>query len=511
MNNWKNIARIFLIVLSLAPLSSSAQLIKYIEYYIDDDPGFGSANEIKGYTKVNDIHDFSHSFKTSMSTGNHVVGIRSQDSLGRWSHTRHLHFRVVDSTVAASIKRLEFFVDSDPSFGKASKQHTTSGSDVYNHIFNTGVFSNSGNAIIGIRSQNSLGLWSHTHFLNIRVNEERTDTNVSTYEFYWDNDQGIGGNKQGWFSDTLDDISNHILKIPVDTMLSIGMHNLFFRTKGVKGAWSHTNLVGQQELLRLLNDTVEIRDTLTCLSYTTKNGLTVSRDTQFFESVIVKSFPDRAYQIYSYVLSFNNLKTIDLSIQSCKGFTSPSGRYYWDVPGEYYDTVFSTKGCDTLYKIDLNIVELNTDVLHIGDSLISNDLKAKYQWLDCANNYRPKVGETNRVFAVKLNGSYAVELSRESCKDTSVCLPITNLNIVEPNEVGIQVYPNPSSNGFYVLVANVDSELTCTLYNEIGQLVFTKKSRGSFQISGNKLSPGIYKLLIWAEGQLSSYTLITTH
>ena len=54
----------------------------------------------------------------------------------------------------------------------------------------------------------------------------------------------------------------------------------------------------------------------------------------------------------------------------------------------YYDTIKNIHGCDSIYRqTDLTIVPVDLSVRLQGPSLISNQDTAKYQWLDCNNDY----------------------------------------------------------------------------------------------------------------------------
>ncbi len=111
-----NALRLFLLALGLGCLTTlSAQEPLRVEYFLDDDPGFGAAVALTG------VHVGSNALSFDLSTaeaGAHVLYVRSQDAEGRWSATvaRPLF---VDSY--QDIVRVEYFFDgADPGLGKAT-------------------------------------------------------------------------------------------------------------------------------------------------------------------------------------------------------------------------------------------------------------------------------------------------------------------------------------------------------------------------------------------------------
>ena len=104
-----------------------------------------------------------------------------------------------------------------------------------------------------------------------------------------------------------------------------------------------------------------------------------------------------------------------------------------------------------MVSLNLNINTIDKSVYISRDTLISLSTNAKYQWLDCENLYNRIPSATNQFYIASNNGSYALEITVDSCVDTSICYPIANTNIIQ-NGFGnkLLVYPNPSVGDFYV-------------------------------------------------------------
>ena len=116
-------------------------------------------------------------------------------------------------------------------------------------------------------------------------------------------------------------------------------------------------------------------------------------------------------------------------------------------------------GCDSLVTLNLLITSIDVSTAFINNiSIVANNANAQYQWLDCSDDFAPIVGETSQTFIATQNGIYAVEITENGCADTSACVIIDKLTLVENDlSTGMTIYPNPSSGLFHVVV---DSELT---------------------------------------------------
>lgn len=66
-------------------------------------------------------------------------------------------------------------------------------------------------------------------------------------------------------------------------------------------------------------------------------------------------------------------------------------------------------------------LDIDTSVTVSNLSITANDTGAYYQWLDCDNSFSQISGETGQSFTAIISGSYAVQLAKNCCMDTSVC------------------------------------------------------------------------------------------
>jgi hypothetical protein len=540
MNKWIKFSLGFLVLCSFSV--ASAQKIKRIEYFIDTDPGFGKANAVKGHLLSNDISDYVYSFKKSLPSGNHVLGVRSKDSAGRWSHTNLLNFNTIDTLSKNPIDRIEMFVDRDSGFGKSAFFDVVDSTDVLGLVLSKSMLLSVGNHILGLRSRESRGKWSHTNFLHISILDTIPTPDLTHLEYYWDNDPGFNGSSLSEIQTPAIDLEDSMLNVFVPRNMSVGKHNLFIRSKSSDERWSHTNHVEEYDVLELLKDTIFKTANLLCESYTTKNGLTFLSDTQLLEAVLIKGAVD-VYQIYSYDIKIDHIIKDSFSKSVCDGFLSPSGKYFWEINGVYIDTVLDSKGCDTIYTIRLTVNKSN----HIGlketacksytspsggyvwttsgtyldtlvnengcDSVLTIDLTVRsfdrqldfssdtiksratatdYQWLDCNNDFVEISGETNQYFVPINNGRFAVEIKDQFCIDTSDCELVDWVNLLALTEQSINLYPNPARDYFVVEIRNILEPIEIDIMDVVGKKVFSTTSNNSLQIPVAHWKPGAY-------------------
>lgn len=183
------------------------------------------------------------------------------------------------------------------------------------------------------------------------------------------------------------------------------------------------------------------------------------------------------------------------SISACNSYTWIDGITYTsnNNTATYLLSNGSSTGCDSIVKLNLTITKVDANTRLQGSTIKANAQGVTYQWLDCADNYKPIIGETNDSFIPQVNGLYAVEISSNSCVDTSVCVLIDMLNSIEnPNLESFKIYPNPN-NGF----VNIDIEgitiLTIKVYSSTGKLVYDSKGINKEKYSfAMDVDPGVY-------------------
>jgi PKD repeat protein len=101
------------------PLDPSPD-ITAMEYFLDDDPGFGSGNSLPVAQSPVSVVDALVPLD-GIEDGLHNIYVRSQDENGRWSETFVRPFlKSYVPGALADVTRLEYFIDTDPGTGNGS-------------------------------------------------------------------------------------------------------------------------------------------------------------------------------------------------------------------------------------------------------------------------------------------------------------------------------------------------------------------------------------------------------
>jgi hypothetical protein len=143
-------------------------------------------------------------------------------------------------------------------------------------------------------------------------------------------------------------------------------------------------------------------------------------------------------------------------------------------------------------------------------SVTANNTSATYQWLDCNNNFAVIVGETGRTFFPIANGRYAVQITENNCVDTSECVAITSIGIIE-NNFGSKfaLYPNPSSGNFSVDLGENYQVITVTLTGLDGKTIQVVNYKDlQLMHLKHETSPGAYLLKIEAGTKRATIRLV---
>lgn len=230
--------KMLLLLLFMQAINAIAQNITQMEYFIDSDPGYGKAVQISGFTPAQQVTNFQFTVPVSAaSSGFHSLFIRAKNDKGNWSVVRYQSFyKESISELVPNVVKLEYFIDSDPGYGKAASLAITPGKESNNKSFTIPVGSIAGGVhLLFIRAQDSNGRWSvvrrHLFFKELLP---ATLPDIVKVEYFIDTDPGYdeATNVPITPGTTL---SNLQFDVPG---LSGRSHKLYIRAKNATGAWS---------------------------------------------------------------------------------------------------------------------------------------------------------------------------------------------------------------------------------------------------------------------------------
>lgn len=164
------------------------------------------------------------------------------------------------------------------------------------------------------------------------------------------------------------------------------------------------------------------------------------------------------------------------------------------VSGTYTVEVIDDNGCTQIDEVVIEFVAIDNEVTQAGTTFTANESDATaYQWLDCLNDYSPILGEINMDFVATIDGSYAVQIVKDGCIDTSACNAIFGISVAE-NELAnlFAIYPNPTSGALNLNFSKDLGSVVVKVMNVEGKIIQTLKSSDSqlsFMLSG---ADGLY-------------------
>lgn len=234
--------------------SQVAPDITQFEYFIDEDPGFGSGTQVQ----VSDFtaagsgihHAFPVSLGSALSNGLHRLFFRAKDGDGNWSQTTfHTFYKdrfLSDNSV--EIVAMEYFIDNDPGYGNGSPVpgFTTGNSSVTDFSFVLPVSSSLSNGLhkLFIRAKDSRNNWSQVGFRGFYKDPFLSGEaeNIVALEYFIDEDPGAGNAARLDLGATVF-VDGFLFEAPASHLLADGSHTLFVRSKNSAGQWSILNSV----------------------------------------------------------------------------------------------------------------------------------------------------------------------------------------------------------------------------------------------------------------------------
>jgi hypothetical protein len=195
---------------------------------------------------------------------------------------------------------------------------------------------------------------------------------------------------------------------------------------------------------------------------------------------------------------------------ACNSYTWIDGTTYTLSNNTATHSVINSAGCDSMVLLNLTINNVSNNTTTSGPAISANNANANYQWLNCDNAYAIIAGETGQTFTATINGNYAVELSENGCVDTSACVAINTVGIIE-NSFGndLFLYPNPTNGNFSIDLGDMFETMEVRITDLSGKLINSKTILHSQVLSLSIDEPaGIYFVSVQAVDKKVIFKLI---
>ncbi len=181
-------------------------------------------------------------------------------------------------------------------------------------------------------------------------------------------------------------------------------------------------------------------------------------------------------EVEDYTIIVNKAKFIS-NVAACNSYNWRGNIY--TSSGTYKDSVTNINGCDSVFVLNLTVNTTNAIATAMGNVISANIVGAAYKWINCATNNIIS-GATSQTFVPIANGSYAVIVTYNGCKDTSNCVNITSIglnNILNKNQISI--FPNPTDGN--LTISDLPIATTIEIYNLLGSSVYKKQNTETHQ------------------------------
>lgn len=230
----------FLLLFCLSIQSIYAQNITRIEYFIDNDTGYGNGIPVSFTQTDNVTVNFPINLSGSLTEGFHFLHIRAKDSDNRWSMVggRPFYNKVVLNDTLTNIAVMEYFIDNDPGYGNGVSLNYTIGTNA-TQSFQVSIPSNlsDGFHFLSIRAKDAYYKWSVVgtrpfYKQNIPNNPL---LNIVELEYFIDTDPGIGNATLVPIIAETSISRNFLLDL---NNVSNGSHLLYIRAKDANNKWS---------------------------------------------------------------------------------------------------------------------------------------------------------------------------------------------------------------------------------------------------------------------------------
>lgn len=236
------------------------------------------------------------------------------------------------------------------------------------------------------------------------------------------------------------------------------------------------------------------------------NGNNIVQSGNYADTLISASLCDSIINLELVVV------TIPLTIildSICSGDTLFFNNLPLFVEGDYFDTLTTTLGCDSIVQLQLFINELPEIFIIENAGLLeaNNENYISYQWYQDNNIL---LNEQNPTFLPNGNGFYSVEvIDSNGCRATSAEYEYVSVSINEKTiNNHLYLYPNPANNDLTIQAETIIDKLI--VYSVDGRIVFNATpSQSSYKLSIESWNSGVYQVVIYvANSNLSTATFL---
>lgn len=244
-----------------------------------------------------------------------------------------------------------------------------------------------------------------------------------------------------------------------------------------------------------------------CDTFTSPSGKFTWTNSGTYKDTILNSIG--CDSIITFNLTIKKSTTSSISVTVCNQYTSPSGKVK-TFSTDFKDTIPNSIGCDSIITIILKVNKVyGVKILKKSDTLMAQTATSSYQWLKCPSK-APINGETKRYFIPKVSGDYAVEITKNGCKDTTDCVSVVVVGIDENNPLNeLSVFPNPSTGRVTISTNRVSDKIELEVRDMSGQLILEDRINNQNRYTLDLEHPaGVYFITLRLGEQIRQIKLV---
>ena len=241
-----------------------------------------------------------------------------------------------------------------------------------------------------------------------------------------------------------------------------------------------------------------------CEAYTWIDGVTYTSNNNSATHMLSNASATGCDSLVSLNLTINQSSTgIDV-VTACDSFVWTNGVTYYTSNSTATDTFVNSEGCDSIVTLNLTLTNVDVSTTTQGGIISANETGAAYQWLYFNLNYYPIEGATNSSYTPLVNGTYAVEITKNNCTDTSADIIVDDLGLHNEEALTnhISIFPNPTSEVVNIeLTEKIDFDIR--IFSTEGKLVFEANNISdqsySFKLD---VESGVYIIMLESENKV---------
>lgn len=200
-------------------------------------------------------------------------------------------------------------------------------------------------------------------------------------------------------------------------------------------------------------------------------------------------------------------------VSACEGDTLQWHGMEITAGGTYEWMVLSTVGCDTVYQIVVDYVEIDNSVTNDSENIYAVfDPGATYQWVNCVD-LTPIPGATCHIYSPEnCDTPFAVVINKADCSEVSECICLAGTQIPGLHDSKIRVFPNPSDGRMHLALEDQTGKRFHLFIRDItGRIVFeTVLSTIEQPLDLSSLPAGTYVLNVVVEQSVFQVKVVIT-